>query len=238
MFVAIKKNDLPKNLKTLKLSSGTLNTNSRLFTSDDKVYKLYQQELPFGMASELYELGQEKIAHALFPEAFIIDDKYHVIGDVTPYMQNSQTLTQESQIDSPDRLINSRIPKMHQLISFVSRLNELSYYHNDLHSDNFLADDFNIYAIDLVGIRKGKNISEHQKHLNEILLSYLFGLTKTEANSLLTNQRYKLQESLYFAPKFLHFLINGAIEREDSILNELYNHDKEATEIHKSSKSM
>ena len=101
-----------------------------------------------------------------------------------------------------------------------------------MHSDNFLSTDANIYAIDLVGIRKKEDVSEHQKHLNEILLSYLFGLSRNEVDTLLTDQNYRLQESLYFAPKFIDFLINGVKESNDLVLDELYDHDKEASKLH------
>lgn len=239
MFIAIESKNLPKGLTRLELDCGTINTNSRLFKDKDKVYKFYHQCLPFRYASEIHALSQQNIPHALFPEAFIINDKYQVIGDVTPFIEDSQTLTQKAQLNNHQRSINDRIPKMYQLISFVDALNRLKYYHNDLHSDNFLSTDSNIYAIDLVGIRKKENISEHQKHLNEILLSYLFGLTKNEANNLLTNESYRLRETLAFAPRFIDFLISGSKRSDnDLVLDELYDHDKEATEIHKSSKSL
>ena len=239
MFIAIESKNLPKGLTRLELDCGTINTNSRLFKDKDKVYKFYHQCLPFRYASEMHALSQQDIPHALFPEAFIINDKHQIIGDVTPFIKNSQTLTQKTQFYNPQRSINDRIPKMYQLISFVDALNRLKYYHNDLHSDNFLSTDSNIYAIDLVGIRKKEDVSEHQKHLNEILLSYLFGLTKNEANNLLTNESYRLRETLAFAPRFIDFLISGSKRSDnDLVLDELYGHDKEATEIHKSSKSL
>ena len=232
MFIAIESKNLPKGLTRLELDCGTINTNSRLFKDKDKVYKFYHQCLPFRYASEMHALSQQDIPHALFPEAFIINDKHQIIGDVTPFIENSQTLTQKTKFYNPQRSINDRIPKMYQLISFVDALNRLKYYHNDLHSDNFLSTDANIYAIDLVGIRKKEDVSEHQKHLNEILLSYLFGLSRNEVDTLLTDQNYRLQESLYFAPKFIDFLINGVKESNDLVLDELYNHDKEASKLH------
>ncbi len=232
MFIAIESKNLPKGLTRLELDCGTINTNSRLFKDKDKVYKFYHQCLPFRYASEMHALSQQDIPHALFPEAFIINDKHQIIGDVTPFIENSQTLTQKTQFYNPQRSINDRIPQMYQLISFVDALNRLKYYHNDLHSDNFLSTDANIYAIDLVGIRKKEDVSEHQKHLNEILLSYLFGLSRNEVDTLLTDQNYRLQESLYFAPKFIDFLINGVKESNDLVLDELYDHDKEASKLH------
>lgn len=235
MFDAIFEKDLPKNLQPLTLSRGTINTSSNLFVSQNKVYKLYKEVLPFYAASDLYDLKQQGLPYAVFPESFIIDESYHVTGEVQPFI-NGTTLTENAKFHQEKRDINERIPKMYQLISYTEELNKKGYKHNDLHSDNFLVDTARIYAIDLDRIRKGKNISEHQKHLNEILISYLFGLTNSETKSLLTTDSYKLKESLNFAPNFLKFILNGIKTKED-VLDELYDHEKEASQVHLAGKS-
>lgn len=235
MFDAIFEKDLPKNLQPLTLNRGTINTSSILFVSQNKVYKLYKRTLPFYVASDLYDLKQQGLPYAVFPESFIIDQKYRVTGEVQPFIDGTM-LTENAKFHQEKRDINERIPKMYQLISYTEELGKKGYKHNDLHSDNFLVDAERIYAIDLDRIRKGQNIDEHQKHLNEILISYLFGLTNSEAKSLLTTNNYRLQESLNFAPNFLNFLLNGIKTKED-VLDELYDREKEASQVHIAGKS-
>ncbi len=233
MFLAIQEKDLPKNLEEIKLGIGRIHTNSKLLLKgNNRFYKLYREPLPFYVVAELYELSKQDIPHAVFPESFIIDSNYQVTGEVQPFIKNSKTLTESAEIDTSSRKINQRIPKMYQLIRFVSSLNEHQFSHNDLHSDNFLEDEKRIYAIDLTQLKRGKEESTHQKHLNEILLSYLFGLTKKEGGELLGNSSYRLKESLRFAPKFLDFLFDGYQKSTEKVLDELYDHDKEATEVH------
>lgn len=112
MFLAIQEKDLPKNLEEIKLGIGRIHTNSKLLLKgNNRFYKLYREPLPFYVAAELYELSKQDIPHAVFPESFIISSNYQITKE-EPFIKNSKTLTENTEINTSIRKINQRIPKV------------------------------------------------------------------------------------------------------------------------------